>query len=100
LGCQALKQIKGRIPEVMNELGLTDRMLIQKYLVPLLEAKETKFFKEGKRRINVPALGFVTLRSTRHSNSAAATLHAIQRKQSSWDQGGRGRHSAASTQRD
>jgi hypothetical protein len=41
----------------MNELGLTDRMLIQKYLVPLLEAKETKFFKEGKRRINVPSLG-------------------------------------------
>jgi hypothetical protein len=41
----------------MDELGLTDRMLIQKYLVPLLEAKETKFFKEGKRRINVPALG-------------------------------------------
>jgi hypothetical protein len=56
-GYQALKQIKGRIPEVMNELGLTDRLLIQKYLIPLLEAKETKFFKKGKRRINFPALG-------------------------------------------
>ena len=30
--------------------------MIEKYLVPLLEAKETKSFKEGKKRINVPAL--------------------------------------------
>ena len=41
----------------MDEIGLTDRVLIENYLVPLLEAEETKFFNEGKRRINVPALG-------------------------------------------
>jgi hypothetical protein len=41
----------------MDEIGLTDQFLIENYLVPLLEAKETKFFNEGKRRINVAALG-------------------------------------------
>jgi hypothetical protein len=41
----------------MDEIGLTDRALIENYLVPLLEAKETKFFNEGKRRINIAALG-------------------------------------------
>jgi hypothetical protein len=30
--------------------------LIEKYLKPLLEAEETKFFKDGKVRINVEAL--------------------------------------------
>jgi hypothetical protein len=41
----------------MNEMGLTDHFLIEKYLLPLLEAKETKFFKDGEKRINVAALG-------------------------------------------
>jgi hypothetical protein len=41
----------------MDEIGLTDRALIENYLVPLLNAKETKFFKDGEKRINVPALG-------------------------------------------
>jgi hypothetical protein len=54
---QALKQIQGKVPQIMDEIGLTDHLLIEKYLVPLLDAEETKFFKEGKRRINVPALG-------------------------------------------
>jgi hypothetical protein len=39
------------------KLGLTDHLLIEKYLVPLLDAEETKFSNEGKKRINVPALG-------------------------------------------
>ena len=30
--------------------------MIEKYLKPLLEAEETKFFKDGKVRINVEAL--------------------------------------------
>ena len=41
----------------MDEIGPTDRALIENYLVPLLEAKETKFFKDGDKRINVAALG-------------------------------------------
>jgi hypothetical protein len=56
-GYQALKAIKVRAADLMDEIGLTDRALIENYLVPLLNAKETKFFKEGQKRINVPALG-------------------------------------------
>jgi hypothetical protein len=56
-GFQALKGVQGRIPELMDEVGLSDRVLIEKYLKPLLRAKETKFFNEGKKRINVAALG-------------------------------------------
>jgi hypothetical protein len=54
---QALKQIQDKVPQIMNQMGLTDHVLIEKYLVPLLEAEETKFFKEGSKRINVAALG-------------------------------------------
>ena len=56
-GYQALKAIKVRAADLMDEMGLTDRVLIEKYLVPLLDAEETKFFNEGKKRINVAALG-------------------------------------------
>jgi hypothetical protein len=56
-GYQALKAIKVRAADLMDEMGLTDQVLIENYLVPLLDAKETKFFNEGKQRINVAALG-------------------------------------------
>jgi hypothetical protein len=56
-GYQALKAIKVRAADLMDEMGLTDRALIENYLVPLLNAKETKFFKGGDKRINVAALG-------------------------------------------
>ena len=56
-GYQALKAIKGRAADLMDEMGFTDRALIENYLVPLLDAEETKFFNEGKKRINVAALG-------------------------------------------
>ena len=45
---QALEQIKKRMPDVMDELGLTDHQLIEKYLVPLLGATEAKFFAYRK----------------------------------------------------
>ena len=54
---QALKQIQDKVPQIMDEMGLTDHLLIEKYLVPLLDAEETKFFNGGKKRINVAALG-------------------------------------------
>jgi len=54
---QALKQIQGKVPQIMDQMGLTNHLLIEKYLVPLLEAEETKFFNGGKKRINVAALG-------------------------------------------
>jgi hypothetical protein len=44
---QALESIKLKMPELMDELGLTDKALIQNHLVPLLNAKETKFFQHN-----------------------------------------------------
>jgi hypothetical protein len=56
-GYQALAQLRGRVPELLERHGLGEDVLIEKYLKPLLEAHETKFFNEGKTRINVEALG-------------------------------------------
>ena len=51
---QAMKNIGERMREVMDRLGLTDEQLIQKHLVPLLEARETKFFA-FRKTVAVPA---------------------------------------------
>jgi hypothetical protein len=53
-GYQAMEALRKRMPDLCDELGLTDRAIIEKYVVPLLEAKETKFFafrKETKRGV-------------------------------------------------
>jgi hypothetical protein len=55
-GYQALAQLRGRVPELLERHGLGEEVLIEKYLKPLLEAEETKFFKDGAKRINVEAL--------------------------------------------
>jgi hypothetical protein len=55
-GYQALAQLRGRVPELLERHGLGEEVLIQRYLLPLLEAEETKFFKDGAKRINVEAL--------------------------------------------
>jgi hypothetical protein len=55
-GYQALAQLRGRVPELLERHGLGEEVLIEKYLKPLLEAEETKFFKDGKIRINVETL--------------------------------------------
>jgi hypothetical protein len=44
-GHQALKAIRLRMPELMDDAGLTERTLIEKYLVPVLSAKNTKYFQ-------------------------------------------------------
>ena len=44
---QALKSIRKKMPDLMDEVGLTDRALIQDYLVPALKANETKFFHKN-----------------------------------------------------
>lgn len=82
-GYQALKAIKGRAAALMDEIGLTDRAFIENYLVPLLEAKETKFFKDGDKRISVAALGIRhaaldTAFKLRGSNSTRYSLFAFQ----------------------
>ena len=44
-GHQALKAIRLRMPELMDDFGLTESALIEKYLVPLLSAKTTRYFQ-------------------------------------------------------
>jgi hypothetical protein len=41
---QALEGIRAKMADVMDRHGLTDDVLIDKYLRPLLRAKHTKFF--------------------------------------------------------
>jgi len=46
---QALRQMRGRVPELMDELGISERELIDKHLRSLLTAKRTIFAqKDGK----------------------------------------------------
>lgn len=41
----ALRNISEKMPAIMDRLGLADEALIEKYLMPLLVAEETKFFQ-------------------------------------------------------
>ena len=63
-GYQALAQLRGRVPELLERHGLGEEVLIEKYLLPLLEANETKFFNGGKKQIEV--------KRSRHSPRRAA----------------------------
>jgi CCR4-NOT transcriptional regulation complex NOT5 subunit len=48
-GYQALSQIRGRVQDLLDRQGLDENTAIEKYLKPLLEARETVFFqKNGK----------------------------------------------------
>jgi len=48
-GHQALQDIKAKAPEIMAALGLTTESVIKNHLIPLLNAKETKFAqKDGE----------------------------------------------------
>jgi hypothetical protein len=48
-GWQALQNIRLKLPELLDQHGLTDSVLIEKHLKPLLLATETKFFQhKGK----------------------------------------------------
>lgn len=48
-GSQALDSIRLKMPEVLDRAGLTDEVLIEKYLRPALVANDTEFAKfEGK----------------------------------------------------
>jgi hypothetical protein len=49
IGSQALRAIERKMPAVLDAHGLTDDVLVEKYLRPLLEAENTEFAKfEGK----------------------------------------------------
>lgn len=61
-GSQALKAMRGRIPDLMDRIGLTEEFLIEKHLKPLLEANEVKFVREvtevkrGRRTVQLPVV--------------------------------------------
>jgi hypothetical protein len=44
-GHQAPQAIRLKIPELMDRLGLTERVLIEEHLAPLLAATTTKYFQ-------------------------------------------------------
>ena len=49
IGSQALETIREKMPQILDKHGLTDNVLIEKYLKPLLNAETTEFAKfEGK----------------------------------------------------
>jgi hypothetical protein len=48
-GYQALQNLRLKMPELLDRLGLTDAALIETHLKPLLRAQTTKFFQhQGK----------------------------------------------------
>jgi hypothetical protein len=49
LGSQALQRMRGRVPDLMERVGLSEEFLIEKHLKPLLSATETKFVREEER---------------------------------------------------
>jgi hypothetical protein len=53
-GNQAMESVRRRMPGLLDELGFTDRAIIDKYLHPLLEATETKFFAYRRQIIKKP----------------------------------------------
>lgn len=53
-GHQALEQIRKTAPDLLAAHGLTDDVLIEKYLMPLMNAEKTEFFpytKNGQRKL-------------------------------------------------
>lgn len=46
---QVIEQVREKMPDLMDRLGLTDEVLLRKYLNPLLNAKETKFAQSEGR---------------------------------------------------
>jgi len=54
---QSLQNLKLKVPELLDRLGLSDVALIEKHLKPLLSARTTKFFQDrgkvtGKRLVS------------------------------------------------
>lgn len=49
MGSQALENIRLKMPAILDKHGLTDEVLVENYLKPLLNAEETEFAKfEGR----------------------------------------------------
>jgi hypothetical protein len=48
-GHQVMEGLRGRVPDLLDRVGLSEETLIGKYLVPLLEWEETVFFQKDGR---------------------------------------------------
>ena len=48
-GYQALQAMRGRVPDIMDRMGLSEEVLIEKHLKRHLVAKKTVYVREGKR---------------------------------------------------
>ena len=59
LAIKRCDQLRGRVPDLLDRHGLSEEVLIDKYLRPLLTAKETIFFqKDHFRFLSVGGLRF------------------------------------------
>jgi hypothetical protein len=54
---QAIKQLRKSMPEVLETAGLTNECLIDNYLLPLMNANDTKFFPYMKTVTTVKGRG-------------------------------------------
>jgi Terminase small subunit len=48
-GYQALQQLRGRVPDLLDRHGLSEEVLIDKYLRPLLTARKPSSFRRTAR---------------------------------------------------
>jgi hypothetical protein len=61
-GHQAMRAMRGRVPDLMDELGLSERFIIDKHLRPMLSATDTKFVREvvevkrGRKLVQLPVV--------------------------------------------
>jgi hypothetical protein len=78
-GYQALAQLRGRVPELLERHGLGEEVLIEKYLLPLLEATETKFFN-GARNRSQCRLGHLPCRAADRILNGTRVMRLVIRK--------------------
>ncbi len=66
-GYQVEKQLRGRVPELLDSVGLSERSLIEKYLVPVLEAKKVIEEWAEKKKKELEAATILAAMSLSHS---------------------------------
>ena len=68
LAIKRCDQLRGRLPDLLDRHGLSEEVLIDKYLRPLLTAKETIFFqKDHFRSYPLVVCGSAGLKALRRS---------------------------------
>jgi hypothetical protein len=62
-GWQALQNIRRKMPQILDSHGLTNEVLIEKHLIPLLKAIDTKFFHSAGKVLDTRRVAAQRLRS-------------------------------------